>query len=432
MTHSIRCVMEEPLALSPSPGPPGENRETVLNRRIRFAFAPAYFWIALLSVLPLAAPATLAAQPFADHVQPRGTLDNSRLKFLTDKKGTVALIGGSITEMNGYRPMVCDLLKKRFPDTTFKFIDAGIASTCSTTGAFRLATDVLAEGPVDLLFVEFAVNDDQDAAHSRAECVRGMEGIVRHARKQNPNVDIVITYFVNEPMLATLQSGKTPLTIEAHEAVAKHYDVPAINLAAEVADQITVGRLTWKQYGGVHPAPLGNAICAAMIDELFTRAWKEPMPKDAAAHPMPAEPLDSLNYADGRFIDPAKAMIKSGWKIEVPDWPGLPGGKRSRFTTIPMLCSTTPGAEATLDFQGSAVGVYLVAGPDAATLEASIDAGPFTRVDLYHRFSKGLHYPRTVMLGTDLKPGKHTLTIRISNETKSAGHAARIMQFVAN
>jgi hypothetical protein len=78
------------------------------------------------------------------------------------------------------------------------------------------------------------------------------------------------------------------------------------------------------------------------------------------------------------------------------------------------------------------VGAYVVAGPDAGIVEASIDGGPSHQVDLFHSFSTGLHYPRTVMFGTDLAPGKHTLTLRISDETKSSGHAARIMQFVAN
>jgi hypothetical protein len=36
------------------------------------------------------------------------------------------------------------------------------------------------------------------------------------------------------------------------------------------------------------------------------------------------------------------------------------------------------------------------------------------------------------MLGTDLKPGKHLLTLRMSPDTKSAGHAMRIMEFTAN
>ena len=114
--------------------------------------------IALL-LAPLAAP---AQQPFGDNVQFRDSLTNSRLQFERTQKGNVAFMGGSITEMNGYRPMVCEVLKKRFPNTEFKFTNAGIGSTTSTTGAFRLERDVLANGPVDLFFVEFAVNDDGD------------------------------------------------------------------------------------------------------------------------------------------------------------------------------------------------------------------------------------------------------------------------------
>jgi lysophospholipase L1-like esterase len=383
----------------------------------------------------------ICAPAFADAPAPRdininlrGSLDNCRIKFEKEKRGTVAFIGGSITEMNGYRPMVCDLLKRRFPGTEFKFVDAGIASTCSTTGAFRVESDVLSKGPIDLFFIEFAVNDDQDAGHTRTECIRGMEGIIRHARRENPNIDIVVTYFVNEGMLATFKSGKTPLTIEAHEGVAKHYDVPTINLAREVSQQIESKKLTWKEYGGVHPAPFGNAICTHMIDQLLNEAWISPMPGDARTipHAMPAEPLDAMNYERGRFLDPADAKIAGGWTLGVPDWKSLPGGKRERFTSISMLAAAEPGAELTLKFEGTAIGAYVVAGPDAGTVEGSVDGVAFDPIDLFHRFSRGLHYPRTVMFTADLKKGEHILVLRMSRESKSAGHAARIMDFVAN
>jgi lysophospholipase L1-like esterase len=394
------------------------------------------FLAVVLFFFGLAVPVIRGAddRPFGDNVEMRGRLDNCRLRFVNEKKGTVAFMGGSITEMNGYRPMVCDILRKRFPDTDFKFVDAGVSSTTSTTGSFRLASDVLADGPVDLFLVEFAVNDDQDGHHTREQCIRGMEGIIRHARAANPNIDIVMTFFVNETMLATLQAGKTPLTIDAHETVAKHYQVPTIDLAKEVAGEITAGKLTWKQYGGVHPAPFGNAICARMIGELFSRAWAGPPAKDAAiiGHALPAEPLDPLSYEKGRFIDLETAKVVRGWTIGVPDWAHLSGGKRERFTKVPMLCASDPGAELTLDFEGTAAGAYVLAGPDAGIVDASIDGGPFVAVDLYHDFSKGLHYPRTVLFAADLKPGKHSLVLRASNETRSAGHAVRILHLVAN
>ena len=95
----------------------------------------------------------------------RGNLLNSMTVFEKSQKGRVAFMGGSITEMDGYRPMVMEFLKSRFLETEFEFINAGISSTCSTTGAFRLERDVLSKGPIDLFFLEFAVNDDQDAGH---------------------------------------------------------------------------------------------------------------------------------------------------------------------------------------------------------------------------------------------------------------------------
>ncbi|NQT36172.1 MAG: SGNH/GDSL hydrolase family protein [Planctomycetes bacterium] len=385
---------------------------------------------AAVAFLSLTIGSAFGAETPGSNVHFRGNLNHSRARFEQSGKGHVAFIGGSITEMNGYRPLVCELLVKRFPDTQFTFTDAGISSTCSTTGAFRLAADVLAKGPVDLFFVEFAVNDDQDAGHARRECIRGMEGLIRHTRRHNPGADIVVTYFVNPSMLATVQAGKTPLTVDAHGTVARHYEVSTIDLPAEVARQIAAGELTWQQFGGTHPAPRGNAVCAGMIDELLTAAWSKPLAK-ATPHPTP-EPLDPLHYGNGRFVDPADATIAGGWKLNVPDWNSLKGGKRGRFTQIPILWADQPGAELTLSFEGTAVGAYVLAGPDAGILEASIDGGPVKSVDLFHRFSRGLHYPRTVMLATDLEPGKHTLTLRTSDQTKSTGHAARIMQFVAN
>ena len=397
-------------------------------------FAPARLFLLLVMVFTTLFVTAETPGKYGENVQFRGSYNNSRLRFERDKKGTVAFLGGSITEMEGYRPMVCEGLKKRFPGTEFNFIAAGMSSTCSTTGAFRLASDVLDKGPIDLFFVEFAVNDDQDAHHTREECIRGMEGIIRHIRQANPNVDIVMTFFVNEGMLKTLQDGKVPLTMEAHEAVAKHEAVSTIRLGREVADQITANKLTWKKYGGVHPAPFGNAIAAGMIEELFDRAWAQPLAADAkpVAHKVPEPVLDPLNYSKGKFLPPSSARIVKGWELGVPDWNAIPGSKRARFNTVPALSATEPGAEAVLEFEGTTVGAFVVAGPDAGSVEASVDDGPAKVISIYHSYSAGLHYPRSVVFGTDLKPGKHVLKLRISGESEKGGHAARILQFEVN
>jgi len=329
----------------------------------------------------------------------RGQFQNARIKFEKEKKGHVAFIGGSITEMNGYRPMVMDILKRRFPDTQFTFTDAGISSTCSTTGAFRLKDHVLDKGPVDLFFIEFAVNDDQDAHHNTRDCIRGMEGIIRHTRLYNPNADIVIVYFVNPEMLETWQAGKTPLSVAAHRQVAEYYKIPTINLAKQVADRITAGSLTWQKYGGTHPKPEGNAICASMIDRMMSIAWTKPLPEDAQikAHKLPEKPIDRNSYFRGRLIPPDKVNIISNMVVKVPNWSAIKGNCRSRFVNYRLLCADKPGAEMSVDFKGTAIGAYVLAGPDAGIVETSIDGGPYKPTNLYHDFSENLHYPRTVI-----------------------------------
>jgi hypothetical protein len=120
--------------------------------------------------------------------------------------------------------------------------------------------------------------------------------------------------------------------------------------------------------------------------------------------------------------------------LGIPDWNALPGSKRERFLGESLYYSEQPGALLTLEFSGTAVGAYLLAGPDAGRLDVRLDGGEWKTVELYHSYSAGLHYPRTVMFASDLAAGRHVVDVRVSEEKdgRSRGHAARILQFVVN
>ena len=373
----------------------------------------------------------------------RGDYNNSRIQFEQNKRGHVAFIGGSITEMNGYRPMVCQMLKERFPETEFNFTDAGISSTCSDTGAFRLERDVLSKGPLDMLFVEFAVNDDQDSDQAYKDALRGMEGIIAQARKHNPKVDIVITMFVNENILKKLQQGETTDSVAAHSKVAEHHGISVNHLAQELADLITAGKMDWKKFGGVHPNDFGNTMCATMIANALRKEWSKPLAADGAdavAKDHPALPLlDAKSYSRGRLLPFSEIQTDEHWHKGAPDWSKAAKGKvRGRFKNIPMIYSTKAGAKLTVKFTGTAIGAYMLAGPDTAIIKVRVDGKETKEIDTLNKYS-GFYYPMTVMFYNELENGEHILELEIlpnpnggKGRMKPGGTAFRAIGFSAN
>lgn len=382
----------------------------------------------LFSCLMLWATSLSAINP--DNRTQRGSLENSRLAFESTKKGRVAFMGGSITEMDGYRPMMMEWLQGKFPKTEFEFINAGISSTCSTTGAFRLERDVLSKGPIDLFFLEFAVNDDQDAKHSYEGCVLGMEGIIRNFRRNNPKGDLVVTYFVNPSMLEQLRGGKTPLPMTAHEEVLKKYQISRVHLARELAECIDAGTFTWEEFGGTHPKPPGNRLCANIHAELLNQAWAGSLAQRAFDHPLPKNPIKPNSFFHGRFLSPGQIQLAQGWDFSEPDWKNISGSKRKRYLDRALLHADSSAKPLTVSFSGRAFGVFVVGGPDAGKLAYEVDGERKGEVNLYRHHSKKLHYPFSVALVHDLSPGNHQITLTpMAFENRDS---VRILEFCLN
>lgn len=363
------------------------------------------------------------------HINYRGQLHNSYTKFTKKGKGTVAFLGGSITEMTGWRNMIQEDLKQRFPHTDFKFIDAGIASTGSTPHAFRMQNDVLGQGIPDLMFVEAAVNDDTNGV-TPEEQVRGMEGIIRHALTCNPFMDIVLLHFIYEPFIPLLKKGIQPDVIINHERVANHYQISSINLAQEIAERMTQEEFTWSTFGGTHPNPFGHKLYAATINKLFDTVWHHVSQIKPTKHVIPEKSLDEYSYTKGKFIPITQARKLRGFNYRNNWYPQNSHVQtRKGFVHVPMLEATQAGSSLKLDFCGRAIGIFCVAGPFSATLEYRIDKGPFKILDTRTAWSSNLYIPWLYTLETELSPGAHTLVLKV---LKGNGTECLIRNFVIN
>lgn len=294
---------------------------------------------------------------------------------------------------------------------------------------------MLGRGQVDLLFDEAAVNDATNG-RTPQQMLRGMEGIVRHARRSNPNMDVVVMHFVDPEKMAAYNAGRTPEVISVHERVARHYGVTSINLALEVTQRINAGEFTWKDdFRNLHPSPFGQKLYHHTINRMFDRAWAEPLAADTAPtpHATPA-PLDRFNYSHGRLAAVKQAELKSGFTYQLSWKPTDGAGERIGFVDVPMVVAEEPGAALEFTFRGSAVGLFVAAGPDAGIIEFRIDGGTWQQQDLFTRWSSRLHLPWAYILDDELSAGEHQLAMRMSDRKhdQSQGHACRIVHFLVN
>jgi sialidase-1 len=365
----------------------------------------------------------------------RSKMHNAQIVFERERVGRVAFLGGSITAMNGWRDSICTYLQKRFPDTKFDFIAAGIPSMGSTPGAFRFERDVLRNGKVDLLFEEAAVNDRVNGFGTETQ-ILGMEGIVRHARESNPAMDIVIMHFVDPEKMAEYRKGIVPPEIQNHEKVAAHYGVSTINLAKEVTDRIDNGEFTWEDdFKNLHPSPFGQHIYFQSMKLFLENCWSGFVADDdkVTAYKLP-EKLAEACYSKGVLIPAVQVKPAKGWQA-IPNWvPTDQTGTRDDFTKVPMLVAEASGGTLMVDFEGNAVGIAVASGFDAGTIEYRIDKGDWQKQDLFTQWSSQLHLPWFYTLGYGLNSGKHQLQIKVLPEKneQSKGNACRIRYFYVN
>ena len=100
-----------------------------------------------------------------------------------------------------------------------------------------------------------------------------------------------------------------------------------------------------------------------------------------------------------------------------------------------MISGTTAGAKLTVKFSGTAIGAYMLAGPDTGIISVRVDGNESKEIDTLNKYS-GFYYPMTVMVFNELEDGEHSLELEIlpnrKNRMKPGGTALRVIGFTAN
>ncbi|WP_438347695.1 SGNH/GDSL hydrolase family protein [Paenibacillus sp. FA6] len=363
-------------------------------------------------------------------LQMRRGLPHFQRKML-DHEPIVAFLGGSITEGAGasdadvtsWRALTEKYLKERLGEDRATCINAGVGGTNSTFGAHRLQEHVLQKGAIDLLFVEFSVNDDTD----RDESIRGMEGIVRQCQRLSPHTDICFLYTAADKNL----SGAVPFNIAVHEEVASYYDIPSISFAAEIYDLIRTGHTRWEALSsdGIHPNDEGHALYADYVTAFLEGI--EPGNDVAKNRTIPKlPPMIESNYAFATMRDAREVESFEGFQISQLEAEPL---MNWRFDTEHLL---TSAAEASLRFtvDGQSAGICILCGPDTGIFEYALDDGAFQPVNLFDDWCTMAYRPVILMFPIQKERKNITITIRNTSrkDDRSTGTGLRIMKLFLN
>jgi sialidase-1 len=351
----------------------------------------------------------------------------------SQKKATVAFLGGSITNMKGWREMVEQYLKETYREVQFIFINAGIPSLGSVPHAFRMQEDVLEQGKIDLLFIESAVNDHVNGTPAIQQ-QRALEGVVRHVRQADPKTDMVLMAFVDEDKIADYTAGRIPGEVKLHETIAEHYGFPFINLAKEINDRIANKEFTWAgDFKNLHPSPFGQQVYFNTIRQMFQNLLPVGKGNRSVTYSLPA-PLDAANYSNGQYVPVEVAIGKNHSSVDLNWKPADNVKTRPGFAGIPVLEAVGAGASFDFSFAGTAVGIAIVSGPDAGMISYSVDGATPKHMDLFTQWSRSLHLPYYLMLEDDLENTKHTLTITldVGRNERSKGNVCRVVHFLVN
>lgn len=332
----------------------------------------------------------------------------------------VAYLGGSITAAKGWRVQTHEFLQRRYPQARIGEIFAAVPGTGSPLGAARLQRDVLDHAP-DLLFVEFAVNDD---AQDPARIERAMEGVVRKLRQVRPQGDICFVYTLSEKMVPDYGAGRLNRSAEAMERVAAHYDIPSVAFGVEVVKQLATERWVFradKEFGthdpegrtifsndGVHPLAAGHALYA----EAIARSWEElvqggdPGPRELAV------PRRPDHWAQAGFV-PVATMVRTGAWRELPADDARVASQPGRMAP-PTWWSAASGSVVEATVSGTMVGLYGFKSEKSGKLRVTVDDLPPVETTLRdassapgHYRLKAWFYPQT------LTPGPHRVRVEL-------------------
>ena len=315
---------------------------------------------------------------------------------------TVAYIGGSITEGYTVQPEECwaylthQWLCEQYPDAKINYVNAGLSGTPSTLGLIRSDRDVIAPcGDPDIVFIEFAVNDDNSAVTKEA-----YESLVRK-----------MLSLESEPAVALLfmRTDTGYSCQDWQKEVGYLYHLPMISVNDALTAGIEAGTMTWADYSndGAHPNPEGCKLVAEMVEHMFEafRGNGDSLPD---VDPKDVTPIYGSEYVNMHMLDSASLTPVSIGEYE----------NTAPLTAFPNAWTRKTGDNEGISFDMEFDDLFIVyhcnKNKHFGTAEVYVDGEKQCDVNSFADDGWSNPVPQLVMRGDGVQ--KHTVEIKLEGD----------------
>lgn len=350
-------------------------------------------------------------------------LQNTYARLNTAKTLNVAYIGGSVTvgvglegsytaAKDSWRALTTSWLKTTYPNATITETNAGIGGTGSSFGAYRAIDDLKLKDEAkkpDLLFIDFAINDQYDGI-TTAEVKQYMETLIRTVYTYAPYCDIIIIYVTDKTRLNYTDASHYP-TLAAQHEVATKYGLTEIYVGKMLVEEVGLTASNWNNtyFGGegaenpsdiVHPNSKGYKKYAGYVQNvLSTELTKSLNPYGYVKHEILSASYSPISNPARYFFNDSKDKTTGFDLIEKPTSLADKGYLKASVAGV-------TGAKVSFTFTGTGLQLWTYARAQASTIKVTID-GTSTNYSIT-RSSDG-NKPYRVASG--LTNTTHTVTI---------------------
>jgi len=275
---------------------------------------------------------------------------------------------------DSWRGRVYNWLKTTYQtkDNQFKQINAAIGGTNSEFGALRLDDHVFSQGIPDIIFIEFAVNDN---GRSETQVMQNYESIVNRVKAKNPDCAIFIALSTSRQKSDITNPASYDVFIKSALIAKKYADfkkIPYANIDnAYYHSDLTDAQKTALYYGpktdaGVHPSPYGYEVYANEVERVLTSCFSTAsFTFDYASLTLPAaSPAGKIIFGDSILSAlPGSTALALADDIR----------QHKCLSYHKMLYTTSATAELNYTFNGTALWLWMDWGNSNCKIDVYVD-----------------------------------------------------------